>query len=153
MKTRIYTPEEGKPPRKFRYISGDCLEGAGLKIPHGGYAIIDCSISPKAGDLVHCNNELGTVNGFIKQVKEFRDDTVIVGTSYIDQSRDFTFEAFEIYGVVTEVFCKLWGKQVYLRGSEKTKKTERCHCVRTATEIQILIFPLSMIAAALTLEK
>jgi hypothetical protein len=118
LKTRIYTKEDSKIFRKMRTIYGDCLEKVGLKIPHEGYAIIDCSITPKVGDIVHCNNSLGTVNGFIKQVKEFKGDTVIVGTAYIDESKDFTFEASEIYGVVTEVFCKLWKKQVYCRDSQ-----------------------------------
>lgn len=118
MKTRIYTKEDRKIFREMRSIYGDCLEKAGLKIPHEGYAIIDSSITPKVGDIVHCNNSLCTINGFIKQVKEFKGDTVIVGTAYIDESKDFTFEASEIYGVVTEVFCKLWNKQVYCRDSQ-----------------------------------
>lgn len=69
----------------------------------------------KIGDLVHCDNCIGTVSGFIKQIKEFRDDFVIVGTSYMDERKDFTFEAYTIYGVVTEAFCKLSGKRVYCR--------------------------------------
>ena len=122
MINRIYTPDEKRPPRKMRHIHGDCLEKAGLHIPNGAYAIVDCSISPKVGDLVHCDNYLGTIHGFIKQVKEFRGDTVIVGTLYEDESRDYTFEASVIYGVVTEAFCKLWGKQVYCRDSELDKQ-------------------------------
>lgn len=122
MKTDIYTPNEKRPPRKLQYIHGECLERAGLKIPHGAYAIIDCSITPRIGDLVHCDNNLGTIHGFIKQVKEFRGDTVIVGTLYEDESRDFTFEASVIYGVVTEAFCKLWGKQVYCRLADHTNE-------------------------------
>lgn len=117
-KTKIYTPKPNKPSRQLRRIAGDCLEKAGLEIPHGGYAIIDCSITPKVGDLVFCNNWNGTVHGFIKQVKAFDGDTVIVGTSYVDESKDYTFEASEIYGVVTEVFCKLWNNQVYCRRAD-----------------------------------
>lgn len=112
MKTEIYTPNK-RQARRLESICGDCLEKAGLHIPHGGYAIIDCSISPKVGDLVHCDNRFGTIHGFIKQVKGFRGETVIVGTAYEDESKDYTFEASVIYGVVTEAFCKLWGKQVY----------------------------------------
>lgn len=115
MKTRIYSPEPNKPFRSLRLIGGDCLEKAGLVIPHDGYAIIDRSIPPRVGDLVHCNDAFATINGYIKQVKEFQGDTVIVGTAYEDESKDFTFEAAEIYGVVTEVFCRLWSKQVYCR--------------------------------------
>lgn len=51
-------------------------------------------------------------------IRTGKGDTVIVGTSYIDESKDFTFEASEIYGVVTEVFCKLWNKQVYCRDNQ-----------------------------------
>ena len=76
---------------------------------------MDCSITPRVGDLVHCDNHIGTIHGFIKQIKEIRDDFVIVGTSYMDESKDFTFEAYTIYGVVTEAFCKMFGKRVYCR--------------------------------------
>lgn len=119
MKTDIYTPERRKSPRKMEYIHGNCLEKAGLIIPHGALAIVDCSITPRVGDLVHCDNYLGTLQGFIKQVKEFRDDFVIVGTSYMDESKDFTFEAYAIYGVITEAFDKFGGKRVYCRDDEK----------------------------------
>lgn len=122
MITRIYTPDGRRTPRTLHRINGDCLEKAGLHMPHGAYAIVDCSISPKVGDLVHCDNHLGTIHGFIKQVKEFRGDTVIVGTQYEDESRDYTFEASVIYGVVTEAFCKLWCKQVYCRDSKFDKQ-------------------------------
>jgi hypothetical protein len=115
MKTRIYTPTADKPSRELCSIYGDCLEKAGLRIPNRGQAIIDCSISPKVGDLVHCDNHLGTIHGFIKQVKEIKDEVIIVGTAYADESRDYTFEASVIYGVVTEVFDKVFGKQVYCR--------------------------------------
>ena len=119
MKTDIYTPNEKIQPRCLCPIQGDCLERAGLRIPRGANAIIDCSISPKVGDLVHCDNSFGTIHGFIKQVKEFRGDTVIVGTAYEDESRDYAFEASVIYGVVTEAFDKLFGKRVYCRLTEK----------------------------------
>ena len=115
MRTDIYTPDRRKSPREMEYIHGNCLEKAGLIIPHGAIAIVDCSIAPKVGDLVHCDNFLGTMQGFIKQVKEFRDDFIIVGTSYMDESKDFTFEAYTIYGVLTEVFDKFTGKRVYCR--------------------------------------
>lgn len=120
MKTRIYTPSDNhKGARSLHHIRGDCLERAGLRIPHGALAIIDCSITPQIGDLVHCDNEFGTIHGYIKQVKEFRGETIIVGTAYEDESRDYTFEASVIYGVLTEAFCGLWRKQVYCRQTEK----------------------------------
>ena len=119
MTTRIYTPQPNKPSRTLHSIYGDCLEKARLYIPNEGQAIIDCSISPKVGDLVYCDNSFGTIHGFIKQVKEIKDDVIIVGTAYADESRDFTFEASVIYGVVTEVFDRVFGKQVYCRQTEK----------------------------------
>lgn len=119
MKTDIYKPERRKSPRTAEYIHGECLEKAGLIIPRGAIAIVDCSITPIVGDLVHCDNCFGTCNGFIKQIKEFGDDFVIVGTSYLDESKDFTFEAYTIYGVITEAFDKLSGKRVYCRGEDK----------------------------------
>lgn len=115
MKTDIYTPDRRKSPRKAEYIHGECLEKAGLIIPHGAIAIVDCSITPRVRDLVHCDNFIGTVQGMIKQIKEFRDDFIIVGTSYLDESKDFTFEAYTIYGVITEAFDKLHGKRIYCR--------------------------------------
>ena len=123
MKTDIYTPERRKFARKAEHIHGECLEKAGLRIPHGAIAIVDCSITPRVGDLVHCDNWLGTCHGFIKQIKEFGDDYVIVGTSYLDESKDFTFEAYTIYGVITEAFDKLSGKRVYCR--DETQLTEK----------------------------
>ena len=123
MKTDIYTPDRRKSPRKMEYIYGQCLEKAGLIIPRGAIAIVDCSITPKVGDLVHCDNYLGTCHGFIKQIKEFGDDFVIVGTSYLDESKDFKFEAYTIYGVITEAFDKLSGKRVYCR--DEAKLTEK----------------------------
>ena len=123
MKTDIYTPDRRKSPRKMEYIHGQCLEKAGLIIPHGAIAIVDCSVTPRLGDLVHCDNHIGTIQGFIKQIKEFTDDFVIVGTSYIDESKDFTFEAYTIYGVITEAFDKLSGKRVYCR--DESHPTEK----------------------------
>lgn len=123
MKTDIYTPDRRKSPRKAEYVHGKCLEKAGLIIPYGGIAIVDCSITPRVGDLVHCDNCFSPVSGFIKQIKEFRDDFVIVGTSYVDESKDFNFEAYTIYGVVTEVFCKFSGKRVYCR--DEAQLTEK----------------------------
>lgn len=123
MKTDIYTPERRKFPRKAKYIHGNCLEKAGLIIPHGAIAIVDCSITPRVDDFVHCDNYLGTCHGFIKQIKEFGDDFVIVGTSYLDESKDFTFEAYTIYGVITEAFDKLSGKRVYCR--DEAQLTEK----------------------------
>ena len=99
----------------FRPITGDCLERAGLHIPDGGYAIIRSGLDIRVGDLVHCNRVAGAISTMVKQVKSITSDSIIVGTAYVDTCRDFTFEAAEIYGVVTEVFDKVWGERVYVR--------------------------------------
>jgi len=122
MKTDIYTPNERRQAREMRPIHGECLERAGLRIPNKAYAIIDCSITPKVGDLVHCDNEIGTIHGYIKQVKAIEGETVIVGTAYENECRDYTFAASVIYGVVTEAFDKLFGNRVYCRDNAKTEK-------------------------------
>lgn len=96
-------------------VNGDCLEKAGLVIPWEGKAIIDKNTALKVGDLVYCTKIAGQLGGYIKQVKEIGED-VLVGTAYLDESRDFTFLAAEILGVVKEVYCKARGCRVYVRG-------------------------------------
>ena len=81
-------------------ISGNCLEAIG--VPDGGIAVIDRSADAKEGDVVWCNNWRGALGGFIKQVVKLGKD-VIVGTAYKDEASNFTFEASEIYGVVTHI--------------------------------------------------
>lgn len=113
--THISTYKDGKDHCKLESIIGDCLEKAGLHIPHGGFAIIRSGLDIKVGDLVHCGRISGETPGMIKQVKSITNDSIIVGTAYVDSCRDFTFEAAEIYGVVTEVFDKVWHHRVYVR--------------------------------------
>lgn len=96
-------------------IYGDCLERAGLHIPHSGMAIIRQGLKIKVGDLVHCSRVCGEIPGMIKQVQSIVDGTITVGSAYIDPARDFSFEAVEIYGVVTEVFDKITHNRVYKR--------------------------------------
>lgn len=99
----------------LEHISGDCLEGAGLYIPHGGYAIMDKDAEYKIGDLVHCNKISGQISGYLKQLKSIKQDCAIVTTNYTDESRNFEFEPEELLGVVTEVYSKLTGKLIYKR--------------------------------------
>lgn len=124
--TRICKPKPGEEPRRLESIFGDCLERVGLVIPNGGWGIIDRSIEPRVGDLVHCDNQMGTIHGFIKRVVEIKGDTVIVGTAYADESKDYTFEASVIYGVVTEVFRKIFGNRVYQRSVIGEDASKRC---------------------------
>ncbi len=93
-----------KPKHEYvlRSISGICLEEVG--VPGKGTALINRTIKPKVGDLVWCNNSFGTINGFIKQVKSFDGEEMIVTTRYKDHSKNFQFYCFEFYGVVEMVF-------------------------------------------------
>ena len=96
-------------------IHGDCLEGAGLFIPYGGYAIIDRNAKYKVGDLVHCNKISGQIGGYLKQLKLIEPNYAIVTTNYTDTSRNFEFQPEELLGVVIMVFDKLTGQQIYCR--------------------------------------
>ena len=93
-----------KPSHEYelRSIFGDCLEKVG--VPSSGKMLVNRTIKPKVGDLVWCNNANCSVNGFVKQVKEYDGDTMIVQTQYVDQSKDFEFYVCEFYGVVEMVF-------------------------------------------------
>ena len=102
-------------------ISGDCLEEVG--IPNKGRAVINCTIKPRVGDLVHCNTEFCTINGYIKQVKSFDGEQMIVGTRYRDHSRNFEFYVFEFYGVVEMVF-DMFGDIVYRRADNEQREAD-----------------------------
>lgn len=97
------------------YIEGDCLEAAGLYIPNGGLAVVRKKTKIKVGDIVQCCKTPGAVGTMVKQVKSIDGDSITVGTAYKDASRDYTFVAGEIFGVVTEVFDKMWHDQIYYR--------------------------------------
>lgn len=105
------------PKKRFRLepIYGNCLEKIGVKNEGGGYAVIDKNAIPRVGDLVHCAKISGQIGGYIKQVKEIRDGTYIVGTAYLDETKNFQFEAAEIYGTVIETYGKIWNNREYTR--------------------------------------
>ena len=113
--TIVYRPKKKKSRFKYEYIYGDCLEAAGLKIPNRAIAIIDQGAALRIGDFVHCSRVTGEIGGYIKQIKEINGDSIIVGTAYIDSTKDYTFEAAEIYGVVTEAYDKVWHDRIYKR--------------------------------------
>lgn len=100
---------------RLERISGDCLEGAGLRMIYGGYARVDRNAKYKIGDLVHCNKIAGQIGGYIKQIKSIEPDKVIVTTNYTDVSRNFEFQPEELLGAVTEVYCRVTGKLLYKR--------------------------------------
>lgn len=113
------TIRSSKMPQNKRYslipIHGDCLQRIGVNNQGGGYAIIDHNATVRVGDLVHCSEITGQIVGYIKQVKEINGDSVIVGTAYLDPTRDFQFECAEIFGVVVETYGKVWNHREYIR--------------------------------------
>lgn len=114
-----------RPPKKRFFIKpiyGDCLEKLGVRNEGGGYAVIDANATVRVGDLVFCSKVLGQIGGYIKQVKEINGDSVIVGTAYLDESKDFTFVAAEIMGTVLETYGKTWGWREYVRPTHSRKK-------------------------------
>ena len=124
--TTIYHEKDKKRRFRIEYIHGDCLERIGVKNRGGsGFAIVDRCGKPKVGDLVHCTKMQGTLNSYIKQVKEINGNSIIVGTAYIDESRDFSFEAAEIRGVVIETYGKFPNNyREYVRPTHLRKKTK-----------------------------
>ena len=115
------------PQKRFclRQIYGDCLEKLGIRNVGGGYAIIDKNAIPKVGDVVHCLKGIGNVQGYLKQVKRIEGDSVIVGTAYLDEKKDYEFEASEILGVVLETYGKTFGWREYERPKEGTDNEQR----------------------------
>lgn len=114
--TRIFTDKRKEAKRCFERVSGPCLEKLGLHFTNGtGYVILDTTVEPRIGDLVHCDDRFGTIHGFIKQIRDIKDGVYIVGTAYEDSSKDFAFEASVIYGVVTYVFDAINHNQLYER--------------------------------------
>lgn len=132
--THIY--HEKRPGRRFRleHIYGDCLERIGIRNAGGGYAVVDRCAKPKVGDIVHCAKEGVNISSYIKQIKRIEGDIYIVGTAYPDPSRDFEFEAGEIYGVVTETYGKTSGLREYVRPAhlqDKEPKPKKAYCKHT----------------------
>lgn len=103
---------------ELRPIGGDCLEEVGVP-SRGARAVINCTIKPKVGDLVWCDTPFGTIHGYIKQVKSFDGDEMIVGTRYKDHSKNFSFYCFAFYGVVEMVF-DVSGDLRYRRSNDET---------------------------------
>lgn len=88
----------------IRQIHGDCLKRIGIINNPSGYAIIDRWLMPKVGDVVHVLKHHQNIDGYIKQVKRIEGDSIIVGTAYMDVSKDYEFEAGELLGVVIETY-------------------------------------------------
>lgn len=124
--TIIHYEKDKKKRFCLESIYGDCLEKLGIKNKGGGHAIVDRCGKPKVGDIVHCTRVVGTLNSYLKQVKEINGDSIIVGTAYVDETRDFSFEAAEIYGVVIETYSKFPNNyREYVRPTHLRKKTKK----------------------------
>ena len=111
-----------RPPQKrftAKQIYGNCLEKLGIRNEGGGIAIVDHNATPNVGDVVHCAKPGVNVSSHLKQVKRIEGDTYIVGTAYYDETKDFEFEAGEIYGVVLETYGKMWEYREYVRPTQK----------------------------------
>ena len=119
-----------KRPKHKRFclerICGNFLEKLGIHNMGGGYAIIDQNADFKVGDVVHCLKHGQNIGGYLKQVKRIEGDSVIVGTAYYDETKDFEFEAGEILGVVLETFGGSFGNyREYVRPTHLRKKKKR----------------------------
>lgn len=99
----------------FKHVSGDCLAGIGIMKHMRGIATIDRDAEIRVGDIVLCTKSLGAINTYIKQVKQIRDDSVIVSTAYANGRPDIEFEAADIYGVVREIYDEWTGMRDYAR--------------------------------------
>lgn len=105
--------------KSFESVYGDCLEKIGIRIPNRGYAVVDRDLKPRVGDVVHCTKISGALSSYIKRVLSVDDGRVTVGTAYIDPAKDFSFEAAEILGVVTEIYDQLFHNLIWERPRRK----------------------------------
>lgn len=115
MKTKIFKPSEldGK-TTKLESIYGNCLKALNIELLHGGWAVINRTLAIREDDLVRCTRMPGTLP-YIMKVQKIDDETVVVNSCYGNSQLDFNFEAAEIYGVVTHIFDKQSGTELYRR--------------------------------------
>ncbi len=99
----------------LKHLYGNCLERVGVKIPNRGHAVVDQFTDLRVGDIVICTKISGQIPPMCKQVKAIDGETVVVGTAYLDRTKDYEFEAEEILGVVKEIYAEFAGYQVYSR--------------------------------------
>ena len=117
---RYSIPLKSKHEYQLQRTQGECLVAAGL--PEKATAIINrTGVDPRPGDLVWVDNHLGTIHGFIKQVKSFENGELLVTTNYEDPSRNFEFYATTYYGVVEFAFNAL-GDLCYKREEQNDEQ-------------------------------
>lgn len=100
---------------RLERITGDCLEGAGVRVPSGGWARIDMNAKYRVGDIVHCNRISGQIGGYLKQLKHIEPNYAIVTTNYLDPTKNYEFQPEELLGVVTEVYDAVFKNRIYTR--------------------------------------
>lgn len=115
MQTKILKPSEldGK-TTKLESVYGNCLKALNIDLIHSGWVVINRTLAIREGDLVQCTRMPGTLP-YIMKVQKIYDETVVVDSCYGNNQLDFSFEAAEIYGVVTHIFDKQSGTELYRR--------------------------------------
>lgn len=115
MTTKIFKPSElDNKSTKLDSVYGNCLKALKVELPHGGWVVINRAIVPREGDLVQCARMPGTLP-YISQVNKITKETITVESCYGNIQQDFRFEAAEVYGVVTHIFDKQSGIELYRR--------------------------------------
>ena len=115
MRTKIFKPSElDNKSTKLDSVYGNCLKALKVELPHGGWVVINRVITPREGDLVQCARMPGTLP-YISKITSITKETIIVESCYGNCQQDFNFEAAEIYGVVTHIFDKQTGIELYRR--------------------------------------
>jgi hypothetical protein len=115
MKTKIFKPSElDSKSTKLESIYGNCLKALNIELSHGGWVVTNRTLAIREGDLVQCTRMPSTLP-YIMKVQKIDDETVIVDSCYGNSQLDFNFEAAEIYGVVTHIFDKQSGTELYRR--------------------------------------
>ena len=115
MKAKIFKPGElDNKSTKLESVYGNCLKALNIDLTPGGWAVINRTLTIREGDLVRCTRMPGTLP-YIMKVQKVDDETVIVDSCYGNSQLDFSFEAAEIYGVVTHIFDKQSGTELYRR--------------------------------------
>lgn len=115
MQTKILKPSElDNKSTKLESVYGNCLKFLNIDLIHGGWVVINRTLAIREGDLVQCARMQGTLP-YIMKVQKIDDETIIADSCYGNSQQDFSFEAAEIYGVVTHIFDKQSGIELYRR--------------------------------------
>ena len=115
MKTKIFKPSElDNKSTKLASVYGNCLKALNIDLIHGGWVVINRTLTIREGDLVQCTRMPGTLP-YIMKVQKIDDETILVDSCHGNDQLDFNFGAAEIYGVVTHIFDKQSGIELYRR--------------------------------------